>query len=64
MDERFRELAFEGDRLWTLKRVQNKDSHGHPYVEGFQYDDGFLLLPIPQREIDVNKNLEQNDAYK
>jgi|SRR6476661_6044192 len=58
VDERFRELAFEGDRLWTLKRLKL------PIDDDHAYNDGFLLLPIPQREIDVNKNLEQNDAYK
>lgn len=57
VDERFRELAFEGDRLWTLKRTMSN-------VDGRPYNDGRLILPIPQREIDVNKNLEQNPAYQ
>jgi hypothetical protein len=56
-DERFRELGFEGDRLWTLKRLQEPDVDGQPY------DDPKLVLPIPQREIDVNSNLTQNDGY-
>jgi starch-binding outer membrane protein, SusD/RagB family len=57
VDERFRELAFEGDRLWTLKRTLSN-------VDNRPYNDGRLILPIPQREIDVNKNLEQNAAYQ
>jgi hypothetical protein len=57
VEERFRELSFEGDRLWTRKRLQLD-------IDGLPYDWGFLVLPIPQREIDVNKNLEQNEAYK
>ena len=56
VDERFRELAFEGDRLWTLKRLK-KDVDGSP----FDYEK--LILPIPQRETDVNSNLEQNPGY-
>jgi hypothetical protein len=56
VDERFRELGFEGDRVWTLKRLKLN-------VDGYNYDDGKLILPIPQTEIDVNKNLVQNDGY-
>ena len=56
MDERFRELGFEGDRLWTLKRLQLD-------VDGYAYTYDKLVLPVPQREIDVNKNLEQNPGY-
>ena len=54
--ERFRELGFEGDRLWTLKRLQMD-------VDGLPYNDPKLVLPIPQREIDVNSNLTQNEGY-
>ena len=56
VDERFRELGFEGDRLWTLKRLQIK-------VGSYTYDAPELVLPIPQREIDVNSNLTQNEGY-
>jgi hypothetical protein len=56
VDERFRELGFEADRLYTLKRLQMN-------VDGLPYNDPILVLPIPQREIDVNKNLEQNPGY-
>lgn len=56
IEERFRELAFEGDRLWTLKRLQLD-------VDGLPYNNQTLVLPIPQREIDVNKNLTQNPGY-
>lgn len=53
IDERFRELAYEGDRYWTLKRV-------HRGVGGLSFDDIRLIYPIPQSELDVNKNLIQN----
>jgi hypothetical protein len=55
-DERFRELGFEGDRFWTLKRLKLN-------VDGFSYDDNKVVLPIPQSEIDVNKNIVQNGGY-
>ena len=56
VDERFRELGFEGDRMWTLKRLKMD-------VDGFGYDDDALILPLPQSEIDVNHNLKQNTGY-
>lgn len=56
IEERFRELAFEGDRYWTLKRSKLN-------ITGLSYDDNKLILPIPQTEIDVNKNLVQNGGY-
>ena len=56
VEERFRELAFEGDRVWTLKRLQLD-------IDGLPYNDPMLVLPIPQRELDVNKNLQQNAGY-
>lgn len=56
VDERFRELGFEGDRMWTLKRLKMD-------VDGLAYNDDALLLPLPQSEIDVNKNLKQNNGY-
>jgi len=56
VDERFREFGFEGDRFFTLKRLKMD-------IDGIPYDDKTLVLPIPQSEIDVNKNLKQNDGY-
>jgi len=54
--ERFRELGFEGDRLWTLKRLKLD-------VDDRPFNDEKLVLPIPQRETDVNSNLTQNPGY-
>lgn len=56
VQERFRELPYEGDKLWTIKRL--KLSTGTR-----PYNDPKLTLPIPQREIDVNGKLQQNDSY-
>jgi len=57
VSERFRELAFEGDRLWTLKRLKLN-------IDGKPYDHNLLVLPIPLREREVNQNLEQNGGYQ
>jgi hypothetical protein len=54
--ERYRELAFEGDRFFTVKRLQ-LPANGHPY--NFPR----LILPIPQREIDLGNALPQNSGY-
>lgn len=54
--ERYLELAFEGDRFFTVKRLKLSVS-GHP----FDYQK--LILPIPQREIDLGNALPQNPGY-
>lgn len=54
--ERRLELAFEGHRFFDLRR------HGKA-ISKLQIDASKLLLPIPQAERDVNKNLTQNPGY-
>lgn len=54
--ERFVELAMEGHRFFDLRRLGLAAS-----TLGLDADQ--LLFPIPQREIDVNPNLEQNPGY-
>lgn len=54
--ERRLELAFEGFALNDIKRTQAN-------VGALPYNSPKLILPIPQREIDVNKKLEQNAGY-
>lgn len=56
VQERIRELPFEGDKLWTYKRLKKN-------VGTLTYLDDKLVLPIPQRETDVNKKLTQNPGY-
>jgi len=65
LHERRMELAFEGQRWFDLIRVNNGD-----YGLNFLHSIGkvnatskFLLLPIPQKEIDANPNLTQNPGY-
>ncbi|HTD92743.1 MAG TPA: hypothetical protein VK644_02980, partial [Chitinophagaceae bacterium] len=54
--ERYKELAFEGDRFFTVKRLKIS-VNGHPY------DFPRLVLPIPQREVDLGTALPQNSGY-
>lgn len=54
--ERYLELAFEGHNLPEAKRLQKP-------VGTLSWNSPKLILPIPQREIDVNKSLVQNEGY-
>ncbi len=54
--ERRLELAFEGQQLADIKRTGGT-------VGTTAYDANNLVLPIPQREIDTNKQLVQNAGY-
>jgi starch-binding outer membrane protein, SusD/RagB family len=56
LKERKLELAFEGLQLFDLKRTKRN-------VGTKLYSDKSLILPIPQREIDTNKELKQNEGY-
>jgi hypothetical protein len=71
LDERRRELAFEGHRSFDLyrnglamQRIQCNSgleiTTTFCEVEGDSY---LRIYPIPQRELDVNQNMEQNDGY-
>lgn len=56
IDERKRELSFEGFMLDDIKRLEGN-------VGALSYDDPKLVMPVPQRETDANPNLEQNPGY-
>jgi starch-binding outer membrane protein, SusD/RagB family len=64
-EERRRELAFEGHALHDLRRFRGSIEvpRGPHSGQIMQWNDPRLVLPIPQREIDTNENLEQNEAY-
>lgn len=70
MDERFRELAAEGQRWFDLRRWQmqgiiNLDNaffSSNLNTVSFQ-SPKHLFFPIPNSEIDVNPNVKQNDGY-
>ncbi len=56
IDERKRELSFEGFALHDIKRLKGN-------VGSFAYDSPKLVMPVPQRETDANSNLTQNPGY-
>jgi hypothetical protein len=56
VNERFLELAFEGERFLSVKRLRLT-------VDGHAYNEPEMVLPIPQREIDLSNSLPQNEGY-
>jgi starch-binding outer membrane protein, SusD/RagB family len=56
------ELAFEGHRLWDLKRL-GRDLVKAPHYNTVAFTDARILAPIPQREVDGNPNIRQNFGY-
>lgn len=70
--ERYYELAFE-NKMWfdmiRTRMVRNDLTRqwdnfvGHVNLFGKTFEAKHLLLPIPQREIDNNRNLVQNDGF-
>jgi hypothetical protein len=67
--ERFRELAYEGHRFWDLKRrnravVRLAEDAPNATAVTLPAGNFRFLLPIPQREIEANPQLEQNPGYK
>jgi hypothetical protein len=70
MDERFRELAAEGQRWydlrrWTLGGTITPDNNFFSSVTPTRmaYDAHFLNFPIPQGEISKNAHVTQNPGY-
>lgn len=66
--ERRKELAFEGDRfhdLNRLKRTINRSTNYPAAARTIAYPFDKRLLPIPQRETDVNPTIkaQQNPGY-
>lgn len=58
--ERHLELAWEGHSLRDLKRTEGSVTR---FGTVFAFDDPHLVLPIPQREIDIHAELQQNPGY-
>ena len=62
LKERQRELCVEGHRRWDLIRLGRYQQI--EAVNGMTLQDFRLLLPLPQTELDANKNLSpQNPGY-
>ncbi len=62
LNQRRLELAFEGHRFFDLKRL-GRDLVKAPHYNTVPFFDARILAPLPQREIDGNKNLVQNPGY-
>ena len=61
--ERRKELAFEGLRRMDLLRKGKALRTTGTTAAKAKFGDPFTILPIPQREIDLNKELQQNPGY-
>lgn len=62
LNQRRIEFAFEGHRFFDLKRL-GRDLVKAPHYNTVPFFDARILAPLPQREIDGNKNLVQNPGY-
>lgn len=60
--DRLRELCVEGHRRWDLIRL-GRFASVEQSVNGFTVAPNQYLLPLPQTEIDANKNIKQNPGY-
>lgn len=68
LEERYKELAFEGHRFWDLKRrslpIERLASDAPNDAARVLPANNFrFLLPIPQSEILANPKMEQNPGY-
>ena len=77
MNERHRELLFEGKRYFDLVRVSRREGNTNKFVQTLtsKFGDGgsavaikmrqmdFMYMPILKTQIQVNPNLKQNSAY-
>lgn len=63
--ERRKELAYEGNRLFDLKRLQRGFTRNDCSAEicTITYPSDLYAWPIPQDELNGNPNLNQNDGY-
>ena len=63
LKERRLELAWEGHFLHDNKRLRLSMPGSNPSLNAVPWNSPRLIMPIPQREMDVNKNLVQNEGY-
>ncbi|RKD96901.1 RagB/SusD family nutrient uptake outer membrane protein [Marinifilum flexuosum] len=61
--ERYFELCWEGFRLHDLRRWKVNVYNPDDDTESIAYDADRLVLPVPERELEVNDNLVQNSGY-
>ncbi len=64
LNERRKELAFEGHRrMDLLRKGKSLRAAGLPNAGDSAPGANKVALPIPQREVDINPSLEQNTGY-
>ncbi|HEX2534265.1 MAG TPA: RagB/SusD family nutrient uptake outer membrane protein [Chitinophagaceae bacterium] len=63
LEERRLEFAAEGQRWFDLARTGQLEEQVPAAKPGVTPTAKHYLFPIPQREVDLNPNLEQNDGY-
>lgn len=68
INERFKELAFEGHRFWDLKRrglpVERLDADApNAQSKTLPANNFRFVLPIPQSEVNANPTIQQNEGY-
>ncbi|MDO7137458.1 RagB/SusD family nutrient uptake outer membrane protein [Algibacter lectus] len=64
--ERRKEMCFEAQYLFDLARFQKNIVRGADCVSqtcNLNYPSGKYILPIPDSNIELNSNLQQNDTY-
>lgn len=65
LEERRKELAFEGHRRMDLLRNNLPlRPEGDTYFDESKPGENKTILPIPQRELDINTGLVQNPGYE
>jgi hypothetical protein len=68
INERYKELAYEGFRFFDLKRKglgvsRNASDVQSPLWQNLPANDYHFALPIPQSEMDANPSMVQNQGY-
>lgn len=61
--ERWLELAYEGHLLHDTKRTRGTAAGSNNTNGAVAWNSERLIFPIPEREMDVNENLVQNEGY-
>lgn len=69
MEERYKELCFEGQRYYDLKRRSIPISRdladvvNNTVIQNLPSTNSKYILPIPQQEVFANPNMQQNSGY-
>ncbi|MEX2513081.1 MAG: RagB/SusD family nutrient uptake outer membrane protein [Cyclobacteriaceae bacterium] len=61
--ERKLELAHEGHFIHDIKRTRGSIQDNNSPDLQYEFDNPKMVMPIPQREMDANPELEQNPGY-